>query len=199
MDKCGTPKGAHNSPATEFKKGFTPWNKKEHIIKCCPVCGKIFDVRPYLADATFCSRPCAYKGRPKNGGYEKGHKPYWFGQPHSEETKRKISLIQRLHPRRGKDSPNYRGGGCQTERHSLMRRWEYKEWRKAVFERDNYTCQICGQHGGNLQADNVKPWWLYPELRFEISNGRTLCVSCHKKTDTWGHPARTVTREVCHV
>lgn len=66
---------------------------------------------------------------------------------------------------------------------------EYKLWRKAVFKRDNYTCIWCGIKGsepkGFLNADHIKPFSLYPELRFELSNGRTLCVPCHKKTDTY--------------
>ena len=59
-------------------------------------------------------------------------------------------------------------------------------WRKAVFEKDNYTCQICKIRGGILQADHIKPYSIYRELRFELSNGRTLCVTCHKQTATYG-------------
>lgn len=62
-----------------------------------------------------------------------------------------------------------------------------KEWRKAVFERDNYTCQKCGlrsQTGSGsvyIQAHHIKQFAYHPELRFEVSNGVTLCKPCHKK------------------
>lgn len=77
----------------------------------------------------------------------------------------------------------------------LNRRIRYskkmKLWRLGVFSRDNYTCQNCGARNGNgstvvLHADHIKPFALFPELRFELSNGRSLCVPCHKKTDTFG-------------
>ncbi len=63
---------------------------------------------------------------------------------------------------------------------------EYREWRQAVFKRDDYTCQICKQKGGQLNADHIKRFSDYPELRLNLDNGRTLCVPCHKKTDTYG-------------
>ncbi len=63
---------------------------------------------------------------------------------------------------------------------------EWKEMRHAVFERDDYTCQICGRRGGRLHPDHIKPKALYPELTFILDNIRTLCVECHRKTDTYG-------------
>lgn len=61
------------------------------------------------------------------------------------------------------------------------------EWRKAVLQRDNFTCQDCGVAEGQLHADHIKPWAAHPELRHDPANGRTLCVSCHRKTPTWGY------------
>lgn len=57
----------------------------------------------------------------------------------------------------------------------------YKEWRKSVFARDDYTCQHCGQVGGELNAHHIKPYAKYKKLRYETSNGLTLCVSCHRE------------------
>lgn len=69
---------------------------------------------------------------------------------------------------------------------------EYKQWRKSVFERDDYTCVFCKARSCKgksvtVHADHIKPFAHFPELRFELSNGRTLCVECHRKTDTYGN------------
>lgn len=58
---------------------------------------------------------------------------------------------------------------------------EYKEWRTKVFERDDYTCQSCGQVGGELNAHHIKPYSDYPKLRIDIDNGIALCYDCHRK------------------
>lgn len=76
--------------------------------------------------------------------------------------------------------------GWVTSRNNIIRNSaEYKQWRKAVFERDNYTCQHCGARGVELNADHIKQFAYYPDLRLDIGNGRTLCVPCHKATDTY--------------
>lgn len=67
-------------------------------------------------------------------------------------------------------------------------RSQYRRWRKAVLERDGYICQGCGSMK-NLEADHILPWSTHPEIRYEVSNGRTLCRPCHLKTDTYGSGA----------
>lgn len=66
---------------------------------------------------------------------------------------------------------------------------KYTLWRASVLKRDNYTCQMCFIIGGKLEVDHIKPFAYYPNLRFSLENGRTLCKECHKKTDTWGYGA----------
>lgn len=77
-------------------------------------------------------------------------------------------------------------GGVTPEIRRIRNTVEYKIWRRAVFERDDYTCIWCFKRGGILNADHIKSFRNYPELRFAIDNGRTLCVDCHKRTDNYG-------------
>lgn len=77
-------------------------------------------------------------------------------------------------------------GGRSSKDHILRNSKEYSDWRASVFIRDGYSCVICLKVGGRLCADHIKPWALYPALRFEISNGRTLCRECHSKQETTG-------------
>lgn len=78
-------------------------------------------------------------------------------------------------------------GGVTTQNALIRKSKKYKEWREAVFKRDFHTCQLCGKYGGDMNADHIRPFALCPELRFVVDNGRTLCVVCHRKTDTYGY------------
>lgn len=65
---------------------------------------------------------------------------------------------------------------------------QYKEWRLAVYKRDGFTCQFPGcsrkGFGAKIQAHHIKRWADAPELRFQISNGVTLCKRCHNAIES---------------
>lgn len=86
---------------------------------------------------------------------------------------------------RGENASNWQGGKTQ-ESQRIRGLIEYKLWRTEVYKRDNWICRKCNRRGGKLNADHIKPFALYPELRFDIDNGRTLCWDCHRKTNTFG-------------
>lgn len=173
---------------------LTCWreNKKKVTLIC--KCGNPF-VRDHSRrlSGKYCSKHCA-------GIFNNNLANH---REHSAQTRRKISesfkgntrglgwkmpLKQKLElsrSRKGVNSPLWRGGA--TSKNMLIRSGlEYRLWRIAVFTRDDYQCVLGGKdHGSNLQADHIKPFALFPEFRFAIDNGRTLCVNCHKQTDTY--------------
>lgn len=110
----------------------------------------------------------------------------------SLETRLKISESNK--GKHGGDKhPNWKGG-ITSENQAIRQSFEYKEWRKSVFQRDNYTCTECGIKSGmgkhiTFHADHIKPFAYYPDLRLDINNGRTLCIDCHKLTDSFGYKA----------
>lgn len=104
-----------------------------------------------------------------------GHK----GQHSSPETE--IKRGQRLSP--NTEFKELVPGGVSTEEMRLRASPEYIQWRKAVYERDDFNCQECKARGGKLEAHHIKPFATHPELRFEVSNGITLCKSCHRGGD----------------
>jgi len=63
---------------------------------------------------------------------------------------------------------------------------KYVEWKARVNVRDNFICQECGNQGRD--AHHIKPWKENPKLRFDVSNGITLCLECHKKYGRGGRP-----------
>lgn len=133
----------------------------------------------------------------------RGHKPT-FQQPHTEEARRKMSehwkrigcakgFLGGHHSiearrkmslaRRGSKHWNWKSGLTELVR-GIRRSPEFYQWRKAVLERDNYTCQDCGKTEG-IEAHHIRAIMDYPEGIFEVKNGLTVCGDCHKRHTFW--------------
>ena len=124
----------------------------------------------------YCSHSCRQKYRYENGEMDEQLKKACLAMSTPETNVKK--------GRSGPSHSRYKADRSQIK--SPRPRYEQTCWRKAVFERDNYTCQICGVRGGKLAADHIKPYAIYKEDRWKLENGRTLCDPCHKKTPTYG-------------
>lgn len=100
----------------------------------------------------------------------------------SEDHKFKTCSKKCLRVNRLRNKNSNWNGGKTRDRKAAMSTVEYKQWRLSVFQRDRFTCVFCGKSKGDLNADHIKPWAFFPDLRYDLSNGRTLCVPCHKTT-----------------
>lgn len=133
------------------------------------------------------SKESIEKNRLKHLGMKKPLKAYSFGcgekninygKHLSKDIRKKLSdshigiLSKEKHPKWK--------GGISPLNLIIRGSARYKEWRIAVFERDNYTCKKCSSNK-NLEADHIRPFANFPELRFDVNNGRTLCDDCHKQ------------------
>lgn len=88
-------------------------------------------------------------------------------------------------------SPLWKGGVTPINE-KIRKSWKYKIWRKSIFEKYNYTCQVCAARNGQgktviLHAHHIKSFPNYTNLRFETDNGYLLCKDCHKKTNNYGN------------
>jgi hypothetical protein len=78
----------------------------------------------------------------------------------------------------GENNPHWKGG-VTPEKELARSCWDYVQWRKNIFKRDNYTCQCCGVPHKNIEAHHIKNFSEHIELRYNIDNGITLCDKCH--------------------
>lgn len=126
----------------------------------------------------------------KNGNWKGGKPKCPICQKQLSQRSYKNCVKHRIRSNKGSNHYLWKGG-ITPLRKKMGRSPEYRQWREEVFKRDNYTCQICKKRSSarnplTLNADHIKPFNLYPELRLSLENGRTLCLECHKNTDTYG-------------
>jgi transposase len=105
-------------------------------------------------------------------GSTQGHK-----RNDSETTRKKMREAKRDRFI-GSDNPNWKGGKLWKD--PERSRYRNKAWVQAVKDRDGWCCIKCGSTD-RLHAHHIKPWRHYPESRYDVSNGQTLCYECHEK------------------
>lgn len=195
----------------QFMRGNTPANKKKKVEKYCESCGKAFQVHPFRSEtARFCSPECRWDWLSKNKSDEQSSQ--WrggkvemqcqhCGKPYKlkkSQTHRSKYCSRKCHnsaiSKPGEESHNWGrvredmlGANNKMWKGGLSK-WRQKdhkhiEWRTKVFKRDNYACQKCKKRGVALEAHHIKSWSEYPELRYVVSNGISLCVKCHSEVD----------------
>ncbi len=116
------------------------------------------------------------------------------GRVFSKEHKEKLRQAKLKNPNRywlGKKNPKMTGNKNPRwlKDRSVVnvnkRRWRTKEcikWRNDIFKRDDWKCKIADENcKGKLEAHHILRWSEYPELRFEINNGITLCYYHHPR------------------
>lgn len=151
----------------------------------CVVCGSKYEVvRSRLDKTKYCSIRCKHIGMRLKAkkrhlkfckqchtifAAEKKREKYCSGYCGRTVQSNLISLENHPHWNNGSKSKRQRAMNCRG----------YIKWRKDVFRRDQWTCQECGQVGWKLNAHHIKSWSNCKELRYNISNGITLCKKCH--------------------
>lgn len=145
----------------ENHSNWKPELHKTEMVECACGCREFFN---------------KYDDRGRERKYIKGHFDKVLGtigcRKHTEETIEKIRQAKK--GRKLKKPGEY----LRSESYNERRRFQ-REIQKKVFERDDYTCVMCGEKGKYLHVDHIQSWANYPELRFEMDNCRTVCMSCH--------------------
>lgn len=113
------------------------------------------------------------------------------GRKLSEEHKRKLSESTKLsflkYPNLRKrlseiwkgERCNFWKGGISPINQKIRQSLEYKIWRKEVYKKDKWQCRLCGYKGNKIVAHHLELFSDFPELRFSVDNGITLCRHCH--------------------
>jgi len=171
--------------------------KKEYpfVFGPCKYCGKDIIIRSSQfdkPDRKFCSNSCATSWRNERKIWTEAEKTIigdkarirFKGTKYTQERREKLSKSIS-----GNAHWNWKGGitaNVFKERSNFY----LKNWRLKVFQRDKFTCQICGAKSKKnnpvkLNAHHIKRWSSNLDLRYDINNGVTLCENCHKKTDNY--------------
>jgi len=181
---------SHSQTSSQTIRKYRKDRPRNRKISKCLICGKEFE---HWAGrkAKYCSRECWNKRNPKvlEECLYCGKEFWSYKRENRKYCSKKCDGLHRRILKQGENTHLWRGG--KTKKSKLLRcRVEYREWRNAVFQRDDYTCQgknhpldlprKCGEGiKVYLHAHHIKSVSEYPELIYEVNNGITLCKNCH--------------------
>lgn len=149
-------------------------NSHKGIIAICDDC-KCVRLLKFQDYRNLC-KSCTLKRRNVSISHIEKVSNFHTGRKRSEETKRKMCDAAAS----GENHPNWNPNKTDEERKNDRSYPEYVKWRRAIFERDDYTCKICGCRGNILNAHHLESYANNPNLRITLSNGITLCEKHHK-------------------
>ena len=146
--------------------------QRSHATLICTRCAEPFEVKAYRSStAKYCSKHCwSQRNPPESRKCPQCDKS--FSSYQRDQIFCSRSCARKVTP------GNAWKHGQSKKRERARLSSQIIEWRDTVFARDDFTCQHCGSTS-YLHAHHIKPWAEYPNLRFEISNGLTLCIDCH--------------------
>lgn len=161
------------------------------VTRQCVICSKEFSAIPARVNAKLCSNECRYKHQ---GLTRKGeNNGRWRGSARERKCARcgvafrAYSELRKFCSKAcgvagqkrftGPDHPRYNPDASARRRGSSSMR--QGQWSAQVIARDGAKCQHCGVQGVELHAHHLKSWKDYPEHRFDLANGITLCYACH--------------------
>ena len=169
-----------------FKKGGKPWNWKGEFPNCLD-CGKKLSARRYKR-CIICGNKTPEK-REKSSLARKG-KPAWnVGiAPYkiTEETRKKMSEANKGNKSTtgllGENANRWIKDRTKIKKQEERNNPNDKHWKYQVYKRDNFKCKINNKDcGGRMEAHHILRWRDYPELRYEVNNGITLCLNHHPR------------------
>lgn len=156
----------------------------------CQQCGAEAKVRPArLGVARFCSNKCRGDWRRLN--FKGDANPNFRGGPDRRtcpqcgagfECRKASKQKFCSKPCADKGGLRYEGKAhplYNPDSRRRSRQGKHGAWARAVISRDKATCQHCGARGVSLHAHHISPFETFPELRWEVDNGLTLCAPCH--------------------
>ena len=154
--------------------------------KACKRCGVVKDAKKFHSDKrrpdgrSIACRECYAHNK-----LEIKRTPEQIESQRQKILGRKYSLEHRAAISRGlnkfsKEKGHHWSAGKEEHRERSKSRFEYKVWKEKLLERSRGKCEDCGSEK-NLECHHVQCYYEYPDLRFDVSNGKVLCCSCHRK------------------
>lgn len=163
--------------------------KRTLITKECLQCGGPIEFPRMFCPSiykiyNYCSMNCRTESRKgkklsietrlKMSLSRQGRETWNKGIPLSPKHRQSVSASLR-----GEKHWNWKGG-VSSENKAARQYFEYKQWRESIFKRDGFKCKISNADCVHeIHAHHILRFSEYPELRYDVSNGITLCKNHH--------------------